>query len=295
MNKKSSKKKHHAFLNARLTSTLSISLVLFVLGIIVLLGFLANNLSRHVRENIGFSIVLRESADRGQNVIAQLQNTLGRAPYVKSSKFISKDDALKEIMKELGENPEEVLGVNPLHSSIEVKMKAEYAHPDSIVWIEKSLAKQPAVDEIIFQKNLIQLVNDNIRRIGGVLFALSILLMIISFALISNTIRLSVYSKRFLIHTMKLVGATPGFIRRPFIGSNIVSGIVAAFIAIVALTGCLYYLTTEIGNVQNLLSVKLLLLTYGSILLLGIILSAISAYFAVNRYIKMNRDTLYYI
>ena len=238
------------------------------------MGFLATNLSRHVKENIGFSIVLNESA--GERQVHQLQRMLERSKYVKAAQYISKEDALKEVMIELGENPEDVLGVNPLQSSIEVKLKADYAN-------------------ILYQKDLIQSVNDNMSRIGLVLLALAIVLMLISFALISNTIRLGAYSKRFLIHTMKLVGATPAFIRRPFIVSNVINGIVASVIAMLLLSGCIYYLMSEMENFTTLLSVPMMVLVFLSVLILGIILTAVSAYWAVNRYIRMDRDDLYYI
>ena len=284
MNNKASFSKRISFLNARMTSTLSVSLVLFILGIMVLMGFLATNLSRHVKENIGFSIVLNESA--GERQVHQLQRMLERSKYVKAAQYISKEDALKEVMIELGENPEDVLGVNPLQSSIEVKLKADYANTDSLAVIEKNLRGQ---------KDLIQSVNDHMSRIGLVLLALAIVLMLISFALISNTIRLGAYSKRFLIHTMKLVGATPAFIRRPFIVSNVINGIVASVIAMLLLSGCIYYLMSEMENFTTLLSVPMMVLVFLSVLILGIILTAVSAYWAVNRYIRMDRDDLYYI
>ena len=297
MNNKASFSKRISFLNARMTSTLSVSLVLFILGIMVLMGFLATNLSRHVKENIGFSIVLNESA--GERQVHQLQRMLERSKYVKAAQYISKEDALKEVMitgqDEFGENPEDVLGVNPLQSSIEVKLKADYANTDSLAVIEKNLRGQVIVSDILYQKDLIQSVNDNMSRIGLVLLALAIVLMLISFALISNTIRLGAYSKRFLIHTMKLVGATPAFIRRPFIVSNVINGIVASVIAMLLLSGCIYYLMSEMENFTTLLSVPMMVLVFLSVLILGIILTAVSAYWAVNRYIRMDRDDLYYI
>lgn len=286
--------KHIPFLNARLTSTISISLVLFILGVIALMGVLASQLSMHVKENIGFSIVLKESVQKSQ--IEALKKKLDKAPYVKATQFISKEDALKELEIEIGENPEDLLGFNPLKASVEVKLKAEYAEPDSLQWIEASLNKgTTAIDEIIYQKDLLKTVNDNIRRIGLILFCLAVVLMIISFALISNTIRLTAYSKRFIIHTMKLVGATSGFIRKPFILSNIVNGIIAAFLAIILLSGSVYYLKSEIDNFNTLISTQSLLSVYAIVLLLGIVITAISAFFAVNRYIHMDRDDLYYV
>ena len=225
------KKKRFSFLEARITSTLSVSLVLFILGLMAMLGILANNLSIYVRENIGFSIVLKENVK--DNEIAQLQQKLEDASYVKAAQYISKEEALKEVMLELGENPEEIIGVNPMQASIEVRLKADYANPDSIAVIDTQLSSLGYIDDILFQRDLIQSVNENMSKIGLILFALALVLMVISYVLISNTIRLTAYSRRFIIYTMKLVGAPPGFIRRPFIISNIICGIIAAILAII--------------------------------------------------------------
>lgn len=286
--------RHITFFNARLTSTISISLVLFILGIVVLMGILATRLSMYVKENMGFSIVLKENVKESQ--VKKLQKKLDIAPYVRATQYISKEDALKELEVELGENPKDLLGFNPLQASIEVKLRSDYAHPDSLVWIEKGLRKGTvAIDDIVYQKDLIQLVNDNIRRISFMLLGLAVVLMLISFALISNTIRLGAYSKRFIIHTMKLVGATPAFIRKPFIISNIINGIIGAFIAMALLSGCVYYLLTEFDNLYTLIDISSLFWVFVIILLLGVVLTAISAWFAVNRYIRMDRDNLYYV
>ena len=286
--------RHITFFNARLTSTISISLVLFILGIVVLMGILATRLSMYVKENMGFSIVLKENVKESQ--VKKLQKKLDIAPYVRATQYISKEDALKELEVELGENPKDLLGFNPLQASIEVKLRSDYAHPDSLVWIEKGLRKGTvAIDDIVYQKDLIQLVNDNIRRISFMLLGLAVVLMLISFALISNTIRLGAYSKRFIIHTMKLVGATPAFIRKPFIISNIINGIIGAFIAMALLSGCVYYLLTEFDNLYTLIDISSLFCVFGIVLLLRVALTAISAWFAVNRYIRMDRDNLYYV
>lgn len=287
------KKKRFTFIEARITSTLSVSLVLFILGIMAMLGILANNLSVYVRENIGFSIVLKDSAT--EHNVAQLKASLANAEYVKAAQYISKEEALKEIMLELGENPEEIIGVNPMQASIEVRLKADYAHPDSILNIEQKLSKHNYIEDIYFQKDLIQSVNDNMRTIGFILLALALVLMVISYVLISNTIRLTAYSRRFIIYTMKLVGATPGFIRRPFILSNMLCGVIAAIIAIILLTCCMSYIVSEFDNFYTLINTRMMLIVYGIVLLLGILLTAISSFFAVNRYISMKRDDLYYV
>ena len=284
---------YSSFFNARLTSTISIALVLFILGLIALIGIMASEISMYVKENIGFSIVLKDNLK--ENEINRMKQQLEKTKFVKSVTFLSKDEALKELTAELGENPEEFLGFNPLQASLEVKLKAQYANADSLQWIEKKLNAYSGISEIAYRKDLIQLVNENVKRIGAVLLLLAAILMVISFALISNTSRLGAYSKRFLIHTMKLVGATPAFIRRPFIVSNIVNGIVASVFAIGMLTGCIYYLSTAVENFSILMSLDYLISVYLIVFILGIFLTAISAYFAVNKYIRMNHDDLYYV
>ncbi len=294
MSNKSSFGKQVSFLNARMTSTISVSLVLFILGTMALMGLLVNNLSRQIKENISFTVVLTESVQDATQA-QRLQKSIERSDYAKSVRFISKEEALKEVMLELGENPEEVLGYNPLSASIEVKLNADYAHADSLAIIEANLRSHTDVKDIEYRKRLVQSINDNMGRIGFVLLILVVVLMFISFALINNTIRLSVYSKRFLIHTMKLVGATPGFIRRPFIVSNVINGIIASIIAMLMLLGCLFYFISEMATIATLITLPIMLIVFGVMLVSGIILTALSAYWAVNRYVSMNRDELYYI
>ncbi len=294
MSNKSSFSKQVSFLNARMTSTISVSLVLFILGTMALMGLLVNNLSHQIKENISFTIVLTESVQNATQA-QRLQKSIERADYAKSVRFISKEEALKEVMLELGENPEEVLGYNPLSASIEVKLNADYANADSLAVIEANLRSHTEVKDVEYRKKLVQSINDNMGRIGFVLLILVIVLMFISFALINNTIRLSVYSKRFLIHTMKLVGATPGFIRRPFIVSNVINGIIASIIAMLMLLGCLFYFISEMATIATLITLPIMLVVFGIMLVSGIILTALSAYWAVNRYVSMNRDELYYI
>ncbi len=293
MTKATSNIRYSSFFNARLTSTISIALVLFILGLIALIGIMASEISMYVKENIGFSIVLKDNLK--ENDINRMQKQLETTKFVKSVTYLSKEQALKELTAELGENPEEFLGFNPLQASLEVKLNARYANSDSLQWIEKKLNSYSGISDIAYRKDLIQLVNENVQRIGAILLLFAGILMIISFALISNTIRLSAYSKRFLIHTMKLVGATPGFIRRPFIISNIINGIVASVLAIGMLTGCIYYLSSAVDNFSILMSLNYLLSVYVIVFILGIFLTAVSAYFAVNKYIRMNQDDLYYV
>ena len=211
---KSKKKKHNSFFGARLTSTISTSLVLFLLGIIAFMGVMATQLTRYVRENMGFSIVLDENVTDAQ--VKTLQKRLTAAPYARRVQYISKADALRELYVELGENPEDLLGYNPLRPSFEVKLHSDYADAARLAEIDKTLrSAYPYIENISYQKDLIELVNDNLRLIGMILAGIAVVMTIISFVLIANTVSLVAYSKRFLLHTMELVGAKPAFMTPP--------------------------------------------------------------------------------
>ncbi len=282
-----------SFFNSHLISVVSISLVLFLLGLILIMGFLGNELSYYVKENITVSVILTE--DLSDVKIRKIRDDLESQPYVKSTEYISKEQASLEMQRELGEDPETFLGFNPFHASIEVKLKAEYTHPDSLPVIEKRLSSEASVSDVQYRRDMMQVVNQNIRRVGVVLFILFIILIVISFVLINNMVRLLIYSKRFLIYTMHLVGATPAFIRRPFLRHNVFGGLIAGVIAIMMLTGLLYYVKYEFMNVEEILSRDILWIIYGVVLAFGVFLSVIAAYFAVNRYLRMARGKLYYI
>ncbi len=282
-----------SFFNSRLTSIISIALVLFLLGLILLIGLLGNKLSAYVKENISFSIVLKDNQKEAD--IKQMQKSLDAKPFIKSTEYISKEQAARELEEELGENPETFLGFNPLQASVEVKLHSEYANPDSLKLIEKDIMSYTSVSDLLYRKDMMEMVHNNIARLGLILLVLAVVLMAISFVLISNTIRLLIYSKRFLIHTMRLVGATSGFIRRPFVWYNVVSGIFAALLAILLLTGALYYLQTELQGFIQILDMHILLLVYAGVLILGIVLSVIATIFAVNKYLRMRGDQMYYI
>ena len=224
-----------------------------------------------------------------------MQRTLKALPFIKSTEYISKEQAAKELEEELGENPETFLGFNPLQASIEVKLHSQYANPDSLKMIEKKIKNYTSVSDLLYRKDMMEMVNDNMKRVSLILLALAGVLMTISFVLIGNTIRLLIYSKRFLIHTMKLVGATAGFIRRPFVWYNVVSGFFASILAILMLTGALFYLQNELSGFIQLLDIKALIIAYVGILIIGISLSIVATVFAVNKYLRMDVDKLYYI
>ena len=276
-----------------ITSSISTMLVLLLLGMVVFFVLSANNLSKYVRENISFSVLI--SDDMKEADALKFQKKLNEEPFVKETSYISKEQALKEQSEAMGTDPAEFLGYNPFTASIEIKLNADYANSDSISWIEQKIMQNKKVMEINYPQDLLDAVNSNIRKISFLLLGLAALLTLISFALINNTIRLAIYSKRFLIHTMKLVGATPGFIRRPFVRYNVVSGIFASIFAILMLTGALYYLQNELSGFVQLLDIKVLIIVYTGVLIMGILLSVTATVFAVNKYLRMGVDKLYYI
>lgn len=292
MVKKKGQKRHY-FKGAHFTATFSMSLVLFLVGTVTLVLFMAKDMSHYMRENINLSIVLKD--DASVKTKKHLQRQLERAKYTKSVEFISKEQALKDYVSDLGENPEDFLGFNPLLASMEVKLKSEYANNDSIAKIEKRLKRHQSIQQVTYQKDVITMVNENIQRISLVLMGLALVLMLISFALINNTVRLAVYANRFLINTMKLVGATHWFIRKPYLLRSVVNGIVASFIALLLIGGMLYYFHIEFGMSIAILQHSSILPVSLIVLFFGITMSAVSSYFAVGRYLRMQANDMYFI
>jgi cell division transport system permease protein len=273
------------------STVISISLVLFMLGTLGLIVLHAQKLSDYVKENIGFSVILKENVKEVD--IVQLQKTLDAANYVKSTEYITKEKAAESLKNDLGEDFISFLGYNPLLASIEVRLKADFANNDSIAWIERDLLSNTKVKEVIYQKSLISMVNENIKKISLVMLGFSALLLLISIALINNTIRLSIYSKRFLIKSMQLVGATKGFIRRPFVIKGIMQGIYAGIISVALLVGLLYLAQREIPELLFLQDEQLIAILFGFVILLGILISWLSTFLAVRKYLRLKTDDLY--
>ncbi len=275
-----------------LSSIISNALVLFMLGILMLLLFNAKQLSDFVKENIGFSVILHDNV---REVDASfLRKTLDASPYVRVTEYISKEEAAKELQQELGEDFIGFLGYNPLSSSIEVRLKADYANPDSIRLIEDELMAHRPVKEVFYQKSLVNLINDNIRKISAILLVFSALLYFIAVVLINNTIRLSVYSKRFLINTMKLVGATWNFIRKPFLIRGMLHGFYASLLAVIMLSGVIYLIQNEFYEVINFEQVELLAVIFGLVIVMGMLINLLSTFFAVSKYLRLKADQLYF-
>jgi cell division transport system permease protein len=245
-----------------------------------------------VKENIGFQVILRDNVKEVD--IQKMLKNLDASDYVKSTEFITKEEAADRLQKDLGEDFISFLGMNPLHPSINVHLRAQYANSDSLVWIEKEMLESNLVQEVVYQPSLIRQVNENVKAISLGVLVISALLMVIALALINNTIRLSIYSKRFLIKTMQLVGATQGFIRRPFVLTGIRHGIYGAIIAILLLIGFLYVLQKQLPELASLQDEKMLASLFGIVIVLGIVITWISTSMAVRKYLRLRSDDLHY-
>jgi cell division transport system permease protein len=273
------------------TSTVSITLLLILLGSVGLLLLNTKRISDYVRENIIFRVILKENVREVD--IFQIQKALDAKVYVKETEYITKEKAAAELQDELGENFIEFIGHNPLLASIEVKFLASYANNDSIQVIENDLIEFDQIKEVYYQKNLIHTVNENVKKITLFVLIFSGFLLLIAVALINNTIRLSIYSKRFLIRTMQLVGATAGYIRRPFLFSGMIQGGIGALLAISVLIGFVYFVQNEMSGIIRLDDTKILAVLFAIVIVLGIVINWISTYAAVTKYLNIKTDKLY--
>lgn len=275
-----------------LTLVVSVSLVLFLLGVLGLVLINARELSDYFRESLSFSVMLSDDAKEAD--IRMLQKDLDGKLYVKSTEYVSKDEAAVKMKEDLGEDFINFLGDNPLPPSIDVYLYAGYTSPDSVAKIEKYVLEYPFVKEVYYQESLLFLINENVRKISLFLLVISSFLFLIALTIINNTIRLSVYSKRFLIRTMQLVGATRSFIRRPFLVQSVFQGLMAALIAMGLLMGLLYLIEKEFFLMFTFESTNLLILLGVFIIATGVLINIISTYLSVNRYLSISEDKLYY-
>jgi len=275
------------------TLCISTAMVLVLLGLVVFSVQTSRNLSQWVKENLTVTVML--SDDVSVNGAKMLCRDLYHRPYSRNIDFISKDQALKEQTEAMGSDPSEFLGVNPFPATLELQLKGDYANRDSLKWIAKELQKNPKITDVAYQVDLMDSVNRNLTKLNLLLLALAVLLTFVSFSLINNTVRLSVYSRRFLIHTMKLVGASWGFIRRPFMNQALLVGVAAALIAIAVLGGLFYGLYYYEPNIVAVISWRELAITAGAVLLFGIIITAACSYISVNKFLRMSAGELYKI
>lgn len=275
-----------------ITTVVSITLVLFMLGIMGLLLLNAKKLSDYVRENIGFSIILKEEVKEPD--VLRLQKVIESRDFVKSTTHISKAEAAKELQQDLGEDFIDFIGYNPLPVSIDVNLIARYANNDSIRKIEQELLQFPQIKEVWYQKSLVHLMNENIRKISLILLGFAALLLFISIVLINNTIRLSVYSKRFIINTMRLVGATRYFIRGPFLRTSALHGIYSGLFANAMLFAVIYLVGNEFPEISVFTDPFVMGILTSGIIIVGIVISFFSTLFAVNKYLRISTDKLYF-
>lgn len=292
MKKKRNKaRKHHSL--QIVTLCISTAMVLILIGMVVLTGFTSHNLSSFVKENLTLTMILQPDMDESASLT--LFERIKGKHYVNEATYISKDKALAEGTKELGANPAEFAGENPFTAEIEVKMKANYANNDSIKWIATDLKTYKGVSDITYRQDLVQSVNNTLSKVGFVLIIVAALLTIVSFSLINNTVRLSVYARRFSIHTMKLVGASWGYIRTPFIRRAIMLGLVSALIAIIVLGAGVFALYTYEPEITTVLDNVTLVTTAIIVIAFGIIISTFCSWLSVNKFLRMKAGDLYKI
>lgn len=288
-------KKKISYFSANVTAVISVALVLLLLGIVAVIGVGANGLSEKIKENIGFDISMKEDATEHQ--IAALRRDIAAAPFTARMKYVSKEDALEVWRQETGEDLMAVLGFNPLTAEIEVHVRSNYSDVASIDRIAAGLKqKYTAIESVTTHRENIEAINRTLTQTALVLGVAAAAMLIISLALINNTVRMTIYSKRFLIHTMKLVGATPGFIRRPIVVSCMINGIIAAFVAVGLLSALLYYLSLDslAGEaVREAVPIEAVGATAAAMVVLGALLCCATAFFAANKYIRLDYDRLF--
>ena len=270
---------------------ISMSLVLFVLGVLGFLLINANRLSNHVKQNIGFSVMIKEGVKDVD--IMQLQKLIDSKSYSLESDWVTKEDAAKGLQEQLGEDFIAFLGYNPLLESIDIKLKASYANPDSLLILQQQLTKNDLIHEVFYQKDLVEKINENIRKMSIFLLSFCILLFILSFTLINNTIRLTVYSKRFLIRTMKLVGATNKFIKGPFLSDSIYNGVYSSLVAICMLLAVFQLLQSDMPDFLNIQDLKSMGIIFASIFVAGILFTWLSTFFALRKYLRIKESEIY--
>ncbi len=291
MSKKENKTYSRRIRSSYITSIISISLVLLLLGLVGLLLINGSNIKRQVMESIGFNVILKENVKEAD--IYQLQKILDAREYILSTEYITKEEAALETEQMLGEDFISFLGYNPLPPSIRVRLHQPWANPDSVMMIEQDLVKYNSIEEVYYKKSLLYAVYENIRQITLVILGFSVLLTLISVTLINNTIRLSVYSKRFIINTMQLIGATRRIIRRPFLLRGAASGFTGSLIALALLFGLIYLLQDEFEGVISFKDYDLLAILALGVIVVGVVINWISTFFAVNKYLNMKTDKLY--
>lgn len=275
------------------TLCISTSMVLVLLGLVVFSVLTSRNLSQWVKENLTVTVVLNDEVSVAD--AKQFVQDLSHRLFSKNIDYISREQALKEQTEAMGSDPSEFLGMNPFPATLELQLNSDYANADSLAWISDELRKNPKVTDVAYQVDLMDSVNRNLAKLNILLLVLAVLLTFISFSLINNTVRLSVYSRRFLIHTMKLVGASWGFIRRPFMKQGLLVGIIAALMAITVLGGAIYALYYYEPGILTIITWRELVITALAVLVFGLVITLTCSYISVNRFLRMPAGELYKI
>jgi cell division transport system permease protein len=292
MGKNKSKKRSRGSLQL-VTTCISTALVLILLGMVVFTVFTARNLSAYVKENLTVTMMLAD--DTTEPEAQQLCDKLGKRPYISSLQYITKDSVLSEQTAEMGIDPSEFAEQNPFLSSIELQLKAEYANSDSLKWISEELKQSQKVNEIVYPQDLVDSVNNFLSKVSLVLLVLAALLLFVSFSLINNTVRLGIYARRFSIHTMKLVGASWGFIRAPFLKRAVGMGLLAGMVAIAVLGTGVWVLSKYEPDVMKVITPQVLLITAVAVLVFGVIITTFCSWLSVNKFLRMKASELYKI
>ena len=278
--------------NAYASSIISISMVLLLVGVAALLIVNARAVSDYFKENLQLSVLLRTDATDSEAL--EYQKSVDALPFIRGTHLVSREEGAEELSRMLGEDFLSVFETSPVPVSLEVKLKADYVSPDSVAFVRRVLAAYDCVDEVEWQQSLVEALNNNLAKISLVLGVFILLLLFISFVLINNTVRLSVYSRRFTIHTMQLVGATKGFIRRPFIRGAVLQGLMASLLALLALAGALFLLRSGFPQIFESIQMESLIIAAAVVVVSGILLCVVCTWMVVGRLITVNKDELYY-
>lgn len=292
MSKTDNKIMRRRLANAYLSSVISISLVLLLVGLAAMLLVNAKGISRYFKENMQVTVMMKQTVSEEDAL--EFQADLEQAEFIRSTRFVSKEQGRREMADMLGEDFLDVFETSPIPASVDVTLKADYVSADSLEVVKSEISKSPLVDEVVYQTSLVDALNANLSKISLVLGVFIALLLFISFVLINNTVRLSVFARRFTIHTMKLVGATRSFIRAPFLVQAAFQGVFAAFVAIIALTVMMYFMRSGFEQLFEIFRIDLLLTVFGIVLVSGLVICLTSTWFVVNKLVSLKKDELYY-
>ena len=277
--------------SSRLSTIISISLVLFLLGALGVLLLHAHKLSVYVKENIEISLIIKPEAD--SVAVNELIGKIQTYEYIKSARLVSKEEAAEDLKKDLGEDFIAFLGYNPLYPSIDIRLKADFAEETTINAFVGSMKISPIISEVQYQPSLVESINRNLRTITWIMLSFSVLLILVSVALINNTIRISLYARRLLIKSMLLVGATRGFIRGPFLLRSMLNGVIGGMVAIILLSGLLYIAIIKVPELSLIRDFELMGIVAAGLIITGVILSLLCTWFAVNKYLRYRTENLY--